>query len=640
MLDLHLAAERALSFEVSASFTALDLQAPEDSDEEEAQAEGPSKAKTSKSKSKPKRSKVRSASHRYQHRRRVGAQSSAEIRYALASTFTLLLTLQVRIDFTDPATFPVKPKVTAAKGPNLKAPAVPAKAIKSIPATAVAKPAKLVPESASESESSDEDTDASDGRTPDVAPSDKEFLTEVPRIVGKKAKSIPVVSDDEEMPDAPPRQTSRAVDELFDDDSDTPDYIYEALKRAAAIKAKTGQVSDDDMAGDDNDLAMHEAIAKALTTIPRSRRASTASWSSDQGLPVPDTDVDDVESDEESDADEPIAQPKVRKVSAARQQKADLEKPHVRPAADVKKEPGTVVATPARPESSWHQSARLSYPAPGKDIRLNDQSEETKLVIRGGIKLLKIALLVENSYPAILSRTGTGKGYLLQSAEDIGADAVHIKERLTVDSKYAAVFADLLIDRVNILRGSVKKVGVNVAPGHYKLSGLTPAKTKERVEELLKDHRYIFPLDPATGRLQTDLPFCNPALIAVLKQGVFTGQFRARVDHLFISTSKKHPERLELPDAMVSLAATALYAALVEYRLTGEHQSINFTEAAYEDTYRNHMKTLADTRTYAPNALHKVLHSLFNSVIETKSVQSSAGSSATLINLVDLPESD
>ncbi|KAJ7736002.1 hypothetical protein B0H14DRAFT_2639067 [Mycena olivaceomarginata] len=76
-----------------------------------------------------------------------------------------------------------------------------------------------------------------------------------------------------------------------------------------------------------------------------------------------------------------------------------------------------------------------------------------------------------------------------------------------------------------------------------------------------------------------------------------------------------------------------VYATLVEYRTTGERQPINFTKAAYKDTYRNHMKSLADTRVYAPKALGRVLHRLYIETIETKSAQPSAGSSATLINL-------
>ncbi|KAJ7803600.1 hypothetical protein B0H14DRAFT_3776937 [Mycena olivaceomarginata] len=138
----------------------------------------------------------------------------------------------------------------------------------------------------------------------------------------------------------------------------------------------------------------------------------------------------------------------------------------------------------------------------------------------------------------------------------------------------------------------------------------------------------------------TEKPFHHPALKAIVKDGVFNRNFKAKNMHLFISTSKKHPTHLELPDAMVALAATALYAALLEYRTTGERQVIAFTEGAYEDTYRNHMKTLADTRDAAPVALHKVLHGLFNDVTDGKATAPEAGSSATLINLVEVPDSD
>ncbi|KAJ7854221.1 hypothetical protein B0H14DRAFT_2580037, partial [Mycena olivaceomarginata] len=87
----------------------------------------------------------------------------------------------------------------------------------------------------------------------------------------------------------------------------------------------------------------------------------------------------------------------------------------------------------------------------------------------------------------------------------------------------------------------------------------------------------------------------------------------------------------------------------------GERQSIPFTEGAYEDTYENHMKTLADTRDLLPSR-YKVLHGLFTQVTfvlpsfplslmfrffsDGKSTQPEAGSSATLINLVEVDESD
>jgi hypothetical protein len=58
-------------------------------------------------------------------------------------------------------------------------------------------------------------------------------------------------------------------------------------------------VSDSD--DNEGDLHLHDAMAKALTTIPRSHHTSTASWSSGQDAIVPDTDIDELRSDAESE---------------------------------------------------------------------------------------------------------------------------------------------------------------------------------------------------------------------------------------------------------------------------------------------------------------------------------------------------
>ncbi|KAJ7868976.1 hypothetical protein B0H14DRAFT_3861369 [Mycena olivaceomarginata] len=384
--------------------------------------------------------------------------------------------------------------------------------------------------------------------------------------------------------------------------------------------------------------SMHNPTHRALD--PNSS-SSTGSWSSGHGLVVPDTDDEGLADvtlyDESGDKEEPAVKPKkTRKVSAARQKKADLEVPfpyshfsfllitlHIA-APGALRSPGQVEPHAAasvlssRPESSYHESARFVNPPPGKDVRLNDQPDACKAVVRGAIVLLKSAIFFENLYMQILSRTGFGKGYLIQSAKNLGDDAVHIQGRLMTYPKYLAVLADLLVDRVNIIHGSIKEVAANVAPGLYKILGLTPEATQKLVEELLKDHRYIFGVDPHTFRIKTDEPFLHSAIIVVIKQAILTGAFKTQVEHLFALTDPDYPERLELPDAMICIATTAVYATL----------AINFTEAAYEDTYRNHMKTLADTR---------VLHRLYLETTEAKSVLPSAGSSATLINLVDIP---
>ncbi|KAJ6459101.1 hypothetical protein C8R45DRAFT_942526 [Mycena sanguinolenta] len=166
-------------------------------------------------------------------------------------------------------------------------------------------------------------------------------------------------------------------------------------------------------------------------------------------------------------------------------EEAELECPQVRPVAGSKTFQGSkltnadTASTPTRPGSSWPVSVCIVYLGPGKGICLSNQSEETKL---------------PDSYPPIISRPDFGKGYMLASAEDI-PKAIHIKEHL------------MLIDRVNILHGGIKKIAENMIPDFYKLTGITPAKAKETVEDPVKDHRYIFPTDPTTTRLKMELPF-------------------------------------------------------------------------------------------------------------------------------------
>jgi hypothetical protein len=119
------------------------------------------------------------------------------------------------------------------------------------------------------------------------------------------------------------------------------------------------------------------------------------------------------------------------------------QKPDVQPGVEVKEESVAKTDVPARPESSWDTSAQIAFPAPGKDICLNDQTEEVKLVLRGGIKLLKTALVIEDAYPPILSRTGLGKAYMLAATDNV-PEAVHIKGRLLVDPKFAAMLSDIV----------------------------------------------------------------------------------------------------------------------------------------------------------------------------------------------------
>ncbi|KAJ7639596.1 hypothetical protein B0H17DRAFT_1216801 [Mycena rosella] len=428
----------------------------------------------------------------------------------------------------------------------------------------------------------------------------------------KKSKQVSLKkldSDSDSMPDAPEirrrAQSDVEMDEAIADGlvslpmeyrsrrSSTASSVNESMPARTASRrssmASSGNESMPDAPqahrrGDDSDIDLAEAIADSLVSVARSRRSSMASThSSGRDLSVPG-------SEDADNAKPEVARPqqikkKVKKVSALRQMQADAE------------------ITPSGC-SSWDISAQLVLPAPNKDIGLTAQHQELQYVLRTSIHNINIDLLFVESY-----------------------------RRWSPASP---------LDRVNILRGDFKRCAANCILAFFGLAELTPDQVKARVEELLKDHRYIFSVNSQTGQLQLNQPFRGGAIRFVLKEEVFSNaSFVTQNLDRFPANDKKKPEERELPAAMVALGATAVYASLLELRLLGRRQAIAFTEDAYEDTYRKHMETIHQLQVTAPKSTHKLMHELFNDVTENHTVvHAAAGSSSTLIQLADLPDSD
>lgn len=120
-----------------------------------------------------------------------------------------------------------------------------------------------------------------------------------------------------------------------------------------------------------------------------------------------------------------------------------------------------------RPESEWHISARIIFPAPGKSMGLTGQSEELKAVLRGCIDFIKLSLLFQDSYPAIISRAGFARTYLIAAANTPAS--IHIKQRLETDLSFAARLADIvctsLYSTLNLLFIGISPWIVSTSPG-------------------------------------------------------------------------------------------------------------------------------------------------------------------------------
>ncbi|KAJ7847787.1 hypothetical protein B0H14DRAFT_2768835, partial [Mycena olivaceomarginata] len=222
--------------------------------------------------------------------------------------------------------------------------------------------------------------------------------------------------------------------------------------------------------------------------------------------------------------------------------------------------------------------------------------------------LIKIHMLFVDAYPVMVSRPGFGRPYMIKAAR-ARPGAIYILERLLSDPTFGAILAPIPIDRMNILRGNIKRCAVNCVAAFYGLADLEPEQVKVRIEELLKDHRYIFSVASGTGKLQLGPARSVMDLCASCsrRNSLPTRPSLRRISSASFPSTIRSPTSPSSRIPVVAVVATAQYAALCEYRLTGKRQNIPFTEDTYEDIYRNHMATLQLTRENAPKSMHDIL---------------------------------
>ncbi|KAJ7112166.1 hypothetical protein C8R44DRAFT_741871 [Mycena epipterygia] len=254
-----------------------------------------------------------------------------------------------------------------------------------------------------------------------------------------------------------------------------------------------------------------------------------------------------------------------------------------------------IAVAAGRSELSWDRSTRLVLSAPNKDIGFTVQHPEVQLMLRGTINTQRMDLMINDFYPTMITRVDFIRPKMIVAA-DIHPSTIHVKQCLMIDPKFAAILAPIPLDRINIQCGDVKQFAVSIVISMYRLTDLTPAEINVRVEELFKDHRYIFPVNPIrTDEIVVAIP---PRLHQAGRQGPDdVKHHRLQKPQLRSSPARhpKHPEAHKLVDSMVAMGATVIYA--------GPSGTV-------------HDRTSA------------------------RAVQTVTGSSATLISLVNVPDSD
>ncbi|KAJ7181940.1 hypothetical protein C8R46DRAFT_1027747 [Mycena filopes] len=309
-----------------------------------------------------------------------------------------------------------------------------------------------------------------------------------------------------------------------------------------------------------------------------------------------------------------------RPKKSVREQKADQEKPLIRPAPvpapKAKKRPAESAPVEAEVtllEADYHHSTRVIFPAPTKDIKLTDQTVEVRAVLNATIELIKRNCLFVDAYPVIKSRQGVAQSAMLKVARLL-PEAVHIVARLKSDPRMSRWLCNIPLDRLSTIRSEAKKYAVAIVPGLYSFAELNSVDTKVFVQNLVLDHKYIFPNHPITKQPDFQQPGRHPAIVKLIRDEWFSGSFATRYAKYFKATRPRAPDEREMPEPILALAANAILGALSEYLLTGVRQPIKFTESAFEDSYRYHLRTLAKTRADAPIASAKLFHAIYKDV--------------------------
>ncbi|KAF8491797.1 hypothetical protein F5888DRAFT_1637348 [Russula emetica] len=325
------------------------------------------------------------------------------------------------------------------------------------------------------------------------------------------------------------------------------------------------------------------------------------------------------------------------KPAKSRRQKAyDFEKPHWEESADktpskqppkqhIKIERAHKDTIPSA-QSQWPPEACIIHPLSG-DIKLMDQHHKLAEVIRESFKVITKKTLFENAFPSIESRPKLARHCLYMAAKSKNANA--IKERVKEDENFARNLQDLVVARAGTLRTNAKDSAVKAVPAGYNLNGSDRKKIANRVEEWLKDDKYIFPLRDGAKKLDFDNPFHHPVIVSILREEFFqkANSFGRAHSKLFVSSHKRRPEP-ELPGPMVALMATAIYCALREWH-TGQRQNAAFSQATFEDTYQGHINTLGELQTRRPNQYHRDVLLLIQ-IPSNSHVRLSAASSSAL----------
>ncbi|KAJ7189877.1 hypothetical protein GGX14DRAFT_580309 [Mycena pura] len=318
-------------------------------------------------------------------------------------------------------------------------------------------------------------------------------------------------------------------------------------------------------------------------------------------------------------------------------------------------------------ESDWHSSARLVYPAKGGPLKLLDQNDTLKAIIKSAIVMHLHETAFKVGYEAVVSRASLSRR-LLRICAKKDPNGKHIERRAKQDTQFCSVLATIIYTRSGNLKTALRNGATSKVATHYEFNkpGTTPSQIRSIVKQLLHEQRYILPYAAAPARSANapdntdaaavnddntavvtdkiiknfipDMPFHAPAIVDLIHETWWNNMKALGFKHVseLVSHRTDRPRDVVLPDAMIGLVGANVWAAIVSYQTGRFVPAKEFSQARLENTYNSLVAVLENQRAgKSAKYFNTTMHKLYLKVFQSPDIAMEASGSAN--NVICLP---
>ncbi|KAF8872991.1 hypothetical protein BD779DRAFT_1679455 [Infundibulicybe gibba] len=246
---------------------------------------------------------------------------------------------------------------------------------------------------------------------------------------------------------------------------------------------------------------------------------------------------------------------------------------------------------------------------------LRKQPKHIKTLIHLNIDDVCGDLVFENAYPTKLEAIESATKSLLVHAKKL--KLVDILARLKADHEYLMQYVKLSTQCISNDRMELKEICVAQCLTHYEIE----AGDHEQARALVKGGRFIFPMDPLTGNLNTEKPFQHPTILSVLKVAFFRSgkSYVEKYSDRFPTIMVMGQIKTAIPKAMVAFVATTLHIAILH---TADDSQV-FNPDQMKPIYQGFMNLMDLIENEQPDKYKAMMIKIYESVCGSRSTTSS-----------------